>query len=216
MLIDKNITTVDSSHLVKGSGVYLDRFDATEVTEQENEPLVLMPTRLVHEKGIAIFVRAARILKNKGVNARFEIAGGLTRDNPRAITQEEMETMTKGGAVKWLGRINNMPGKLKESALVVYPSYYGEGIPRVLLESCAAGRPVITTDHPGCREAVEHGKNGLLVPVKNPQATAEAIEILLNDIPRCKEMGKRARKKAEKEFNIHEIVRQTLEIYKSI
>ena len=216
LLIRKNIATIESSHLIKGSGVYLDRFDPTEEKQEEKAPLVFMPTRLVHEKGIAIFIEAARILKNKDVNARFEIAGGLTKDNPRAITREEMEAMTKENGVIWLGRINDVPAKLRESALVVYPSYYGEGIPRVLLEACAAGRPIITTDHPGCREAVDHEHNGLLVPVKDPQATAKAVEMLLANPQRRKKMGQNARVKAEKEFDIHEIVRQTLEIYKNI
>ncbi len=216
LLIRNKIATVETSHLIKGSGVYLDRFDVSEETQQNSVPLVFMPTRLVHEKGIAVFVEAARILKNKGINARFEIAGGLTSDNPRAITREQMESMTKEDAVTWLGRIDNIPAKLKEAALIVYPSYYGEGIPRVLLESCAAGRPIITTDHPGCREAVDHEKSGILVPVKDPEATAQAVESLLANPEQLKEMGNKARKKAEQEFDIHEIVRQTLEVYKGI
>lgn len=216
LLIGNKVTTVDASHLIKGSGVYLDRFDASENVQQNDPPLVLMPTRLVHEKGIAVFVEAACILKNKGINTRFEIAGGLTRDNPRAITQEQMDAIIEGGAVTWLGRIDNIPDKLKQATLIVYPSYYGEGIPRVLLEACAAGRPIVTTDHPGCREAVNHEDSGLLVPIKDPHATAEAIETLLADPEKLKKMGCKARKKAEQEFDIHEIVRQTLEVYKGI
>ncbi len=216
LFIDNKIASVEDSSLIKGSGVYLNRFDSVEEGEQSSPPLVFMPTRLVHEKGVAVFIEAARILKNKGIEARFEIAGGLTRDNPRAITREQMEAMTKGGAVTWLGRIDNIPAKLQEAALIVYPSYYGEGIPRVLLEACAAGRPIITTDHPGCKEAVDHGLNGFLVPVKDPKATAAAVETLLENPKRLKEMGINARKKAEREFDIHEIVRQTLEVYKSI
>jgi len=214
MLINKKITTVQNTSLIKGSGVYLDRFDAN-VAEQKNDlPLVLMPTRLVHEKGVAVFVDAAHILRAKGVNARFEIAGGLTHDNPRAISQEEMKRMTEDGLVTWLGRINNMPEKLKEAALVVYPSYYGEGIPRVLLEACAAGCPIITTDHPGCREAVTHEENGLLVPVKDAQATAWAIEKLLEDPQRRNQMGAMSRNKACREFDIHDIANLTLDVYR--
>jgi glycosyltransferase involved in cell wall biosynthesis len=214
MFIDMRIITSKKSTLIKGSGVYLDRFRNTKKYNQSESPLIFMPTRLVHEKGVAIFIQAARILKGKGVNARFEIAGGLTKDNPRAITQSQMESMVSGSNVKWLGRINNIPEKLHEATLIVYPSYYGEGIPRVLLEACAAGKPIVTTDHPGCREAVDHEGTGLLVPVKDPQATAEAIETLLAN-PEClTKMGDRAREKAEQEFDIHEIVRQTLEIYK--
>jgi glycosyltransferase involved in cell wall biosynthesis len=216
LLIGNKIAAEETSYLIKGSGVYLDRFDVSKNTPQSSPPLIFMPTRLVHEKGVAVFIEAARMLKNKGIKARFEIAGGLTRDNPRAITREQMESMIKDGAVTWLGRIDNIPAKLKEATLIVYPSYYGEGIPRVLLEACAAGRPIITTDHPGCREAVDHGKSGLLVPVKDHEAIAQAIELLLANPEQLIEMGNYARKKAEQEFDIHEIVRQTLEAYKSI
>ena len=216
LLIDNKIATVETSHLIKGSGVYLDRFDASEKAQQDSVPLVFMPTRLVHEKGAAVFIDAARKLKSKGINARFEIAGGLTRDNPRAITKDQMDAMVEDSFVTWLGRIDNIPAKLKEASLIVYPSYYGEGIPRVLLESCAAGRPIITTDHPGCREAVDHEKSGLLVPVKDSEATAQAIETLLTNPDKLREMGRKAREKAEQEFDIHEIVRQTLEVYKTV
>ncbi len=216
-LIGNKLATQQTSHLIKGSGVYLDRFDTSEnvpkKAQQNSAPLVFMPTRLVHEKGVAVFIEAARKLKNEGISARFEIAGGLTHDNPRAITKDQMEEMTKDGTVTWLGRIDNIPAKLEEAALVVYPSYYGEGIPRVLLESCAAGKPIITTDHAGCREAVDHEKSGLLVPVKDPKATAHAIKKLLANPDQLKEMGQKARKKAEQEFDIHEIVNQTLQIY---
>ncbi len=217
LFIDKKLTTVEKSHLIKGSGVYIDRFDAAQKSfDTQETPLVLMPTRLVHEKGIAVFIEAAKILEERDIKARFEIAGGLTYDNPRAIKQEEMEKMLQGSAVKWLGRIDNIPEKLRQARLVVYPSYYGEGIPRVLLESCAAGCPVITTDHPGCREVVERGVNGLLVPVKDPQSTAQAIEKLLTDLETCRSMGKKSREKACKEFDIHDIANQTIEVYKHI
>lgn len=215
LLINKKVATAKTSYLVKGSGVYLNRFDASCAKEniKTQLPLVLMPTRLVHEKGVGVFIEAAKILKEKGINARFEIVGGLTRDNPRAITIKEMKAMIKEGVVTWLGHIDNIPEKLREAAMIVYPSYYGEGIARVLLESCAAGRAVITTDHPGCREAVDHEKNGLLVRVKDPKSTAQAIERLLKDPALCVEMGKKSRKKAEKEFDIHEIVKQTIKVY---
>lgn len=217
LMLRNKIARKTQAHLIKGSGVYLERFDARDETKKEGaSPLVLMPTRLVHEKGIAVFIEAARILKGENITARFEIAGGLTHDNPRAITQKEMQDMTQDAAVTWLGRIDNMPEKLKEAVLIVYPSYYGEGIPRVLLEACAAGRAIITTDHPGCREAVEHDRNGMLVPVKDAKATAEAIETLLNQPKRLKAMGEEGRKKAEEEFDIYEIVRQTLSVYSNV
>lgn len=202
------------STLIRGSGVNLEKFTAAP-EPQSDLPLVLMPTRLVHEKGVHVFIEAARLLKAGGINARFEIAGGETKHNPKAISREEMLHMTNDGAVQWLGRVENMPELLQSAAIVVYPSYYGEGIPRVLLESCAAGKPIITTDHPGCREAVNENENGLLVPVRDIKATAEAIKTLLERADVRAEMGKASRSKAEKEFEIGLIAVKTLEVYKT-
>ncbi|PCJ99004.1 MAG: hypothetical protein COA45_06040 [Zetaproteobacteria bacterium] len=199
--------------LIRGSGVYLDRFTPQPTNHTTELPIVLMPTRLVHEKGVAIFIEAARILKARGIQANFQIAGGETQHNPKAISREEMLDMVKDGAVEWLGRVNDMPRLISQAQLIVYPSYYGEGIPRVLLESCAAGRAIVTTDHPGCREAVEDGVNGLLVPVKNAQETARAIEDLLQDHNKRNAMEIQSRKRAETQFDIHVIVAKTVDIY---
>ncbi|MGH1456422.1 MAG: glycosyltransferase family 4 protein [Alphaproteobacteria bacterium] len=201
----------ENTALIKGSGVYLDHFE--KPNESENPLIVLMPTRLVHEKGISIFVQAARLLKEKGIAAKFQIAGGETKHNPKAITRAQMEEMTKNGAVEWLGRVDDLPKRLSSAALIVYPSYYGEGIPRVLLEACAAAKSIITTDHPGCKEAVDHDVNGYLVPVKDAEKTAEAIEELLNAPDMRAQMGAKSREKAEKEFDIHIIAQKTVDMY---
>ena len=124
-----------------------------------------------------------------------------------------MLDMLRGSPVEWLGRVSDMPELLSRASLIVYPSYYGEGIPRVLLEACAAGRAIVTTDHTGCREAVEHTVNGLLVPIKNAQATAEAIEILLLDSTLRQSMERMSRKKAEEEFDIRLIAEKTVGVY---
>lgn len=213
MLIDRGYVDSQQCSLILGSGVDLSRF-VHEYTPID-PPLVLMPTRLVHEKGISVFIEAARILKKRGVNAQFQIAGGETSHNPRAISKAEMLDMLRDGSVEWLGRVDNLPQLLSQTSLVVYPSYYGEGIPRVLLEACAAGCPIVTTDHTGCREAVTHGINGLLVPIKNAHATADAIETLLNDKDRRKAMSVNSRKRAEEDFDIRKIAKFTVEIYES-
>lgn len=202
------------SHLIRGSGVDVDAFTVTP--EPQGETLVLMPTRLVHEKGVAIFVEAARMLKAEGVQARFAIAGGLSRSNPRAITEAEMRAMTADGAAEWLGKIDDMPRLLAESALIVYPSYYGEGIPKVLLEAMAAGRAIVTTDHPGCREAVADRVNGLLVPVRNAPAVADAIRSFLDHPDERARMGAEGRERAEEEFRVERIVGETLKVYSGV
>ncbi len=215
LMIDMKYATLDHATLIRGSGVDLDEFVPTPESESD-APIVLMPTRLVHEKGVRIFVEAAHILKNNGIHAHFQIAGGETLHNPKAITRNEMLEMTKDGATQWLGHVENMPELLASAALIVYPSYYGEGIPRVLLESCAMGKPIVTTDHPGCREAVDHKTNGLLVPIKDAPATAKAIKLLLEGQEMRHAMGVQSRKKAELEFDIHIIVHKTLSVYNAV
>ena len=212
LMVARHYATQAQSVLIKGSGVYLDRFTPNPSGE-EAHPIVLMPTRLVHEKGVSVFVEAARILKSRGIEARFQIAGGETKHNPKAISKQEMEDMVQDGAAEWLGRVEGMPALLSQATLIVYPSYYGEGIPRVLLESCAAGRAIVTTDHPGCREAVAHGVNGLLVPVKDAHATADAIEALLRNAGTRHEMEKQSRIRAEEQFDIHLIAEKTVNLY---
>lgn len=214
LMIDKKYARAEHSILIRGSGVYLDRFTPTH--NDSEIPIVLMPTRLVHEKGVAIFIEAARILKARGIKAHFQLAGGETKHNPKAISREQMLEMVSDGAVEWLGRVNDIPALLAQASLIVYPSYYGEGIPRVLLEACAAGRAIVTTDHAGCREAVEHGVNGLLVPVKDAHATAQAIEHILSHTDERRAMEIQSRKRAEDQFDIHAIVEETVRVYGEI
>ena len=212
LLVDKKIATPNNSVLIKGSGVHLDKFNSFNDSRDSDKPIILMPTRLVHEKGVGIFIEAARILKQRGIDAKFQIAGGLT-DNPKAISKEEMLEITKDGAAEWLGKVNDIPERLSKASLIVYPSYYGEGIPRVLLEACAAGRAIVTTDNAGCREAVDHNENGLLVPIKDPIATADAIETIITNPKLRQYMEQQSRQKAEQEFDINTIVDQTISIY---
>lgn len=198
--------------LIRGSGVDTVQFSPKTDTETL-PPLVLMSARLLPEKGVAVFIEAARILKKRGIDARFQIAGPLAPYNPNALTEQDMKNLTKDGNVAWLGKMDHMPTLYATATLVVYPSWYGEGIPKVLLEAAACGKAIITTDHPGCREAVRDGENGLLVPVRDAQATADAIEKLLKDPERRKNMGEKSRARAEAEFEIGRIVQETLKLY---
>lgn len=213
LMIEARYAKAADTSLIRGSGIMLAKFDGLEDQRDPNAPLVLMPTRLVHDKGVAVFIEAANILAGQNVAARFQIAGGVSSDNPSGISQGEMEDMLEGSSVEWLGRVSDMPALLSQASLVVYPSYYGEGVPRVLLEACAAGRAIVTTDHPGCREAVLDGEGGLLVPIKDPKATAAAIKDLLSDENRLKEMGLCNQMRARSEFDISVIARQTALLY---
>lgn len=200
------------SVLIRGSGVDIAVFKA--LPEPDNSvPMVLMPTRLVREKGIEIFAQAARLLKIQGIKAHFVIAGGLDRHNPNALSEADMKALIADGAAEWAGKVADMPALYAASTLIAYPSWYGEGVPKVLLEATSSGRAIVTTDHPGCREAVTHSDNGLLVPIKDAPALAQAIQLLLENPAMRRRMAARGRERAEQEFDVRRIVCETLAIY---
>lgn len=214
LMIARGFVHEDQCHLIRGSGVDTEKF--VYVPEPHDiVPVVVMPTRLVHDKGVRIFAEAAHILESRSLHAVFQIAGGLDAHNPRAYSCREIENLTKDGIVKWLGKVDDMPALLAGANLVVYPSWYREGVPKVLLEAASAGRAIVTTDHPGCREAVANGDNGLLVPVKDANATADAIEKLLRSRELRAQMGARGRERALAEFDVNIIVHKTLAVYGS-
>lgn len=212
IFVRRGFVRPERTALIRGSGVDTSVFTPREGAE-EAPPIVLMPTRLVRDKGIWVFVEAAALLKAEGVNARFQIAGGVSRSNPLALTEAEMHDLCADAAAEWLGRVEDMPGLLSRAALVAYPSYYREGVPKVLLEAAAMGKAIVTTDHPGCREAVADGVNGLLFPVKDAWACAQAILALLDDPARRVAMGRAGRERAVTEFDAKLIVAQTLKVY---
>ena len=211
-LVRKNFVREEKAFLVRGSGVDLQKF-APGGGEDSGPPVVLMPTRLVRDKGISVFIDMAKILEKRQIPARFQVAGGITDHNPLAITEEEMERMVADSPVEWLGKVSDMPALYQKAALIVYPSWYGEGIPRVLLEAAACGKAIVTTDHPGCREAVAHNDNGLLIPVKNAEAAADAVEFLLKNPDHRKKMSAAGRIRAEREFGISGVVEKILKLY---
>ncbi len=198
--------------LIRGSGVDLNAFKFTPLPQDEC-PIILMPTRLVHDKGVAVFIEATKICAQRGVKARFQIAGGISQSNPRAISKVQMDNMLANSDVEWLGKIDDMATLYQAATIICYPSYYGEGVPKVLLEAAATGRPIITTNHAGCREAVEDGVNGMLVPSKDATATANAIQILIQDPQKCETMGKASRALAEREYDVTNVVKRTLAVY---
>ncbi len=212
LMIRRGFAEAEHSTLIRGSGVDLKEFPFTDLPDDET-PIVLMPTRLVHEKGIAVFIEAANILTHSAVKARFQIAGGVTANNPSAISKEEMDGIIAGTNVEWLGKVSDMPALYKSATLICYPSYYGEGVPKVLLEAAATGRPIITTDHAGCREAVSDGESGILVPIKNAETVADAIQTLLEDRARLVEMGQQSHELAARDYDVSSVVERTLKVY---
>lgn len=212
LLVRHGIISQSRCHLIRGSGVDTDVF-CPRTEPRAGPALVLMASRLVREKGIDVFIQMARILKDRHVPACFAIAGGPADSNPNGISSDDMRQLTADGSVTWLGQVADMPSLLNKATVVVYPSYYREGVPKVLLEAAAMARAIVTTDHPGCRDVVTHGLNGLLVPTRDPVATADAVERLLTNPGERERMGLRGRQRAEEEFTVARIVSQTLALY---
>jgi len=201
-------------HLIRGSGVSLDQFIPTP--EPSDVPLVVLPARLIWEKGISEFVKAAEQLRQSGVSARFALVGDTQPSNPRSVPESQLRAWQEAGSIEWWGRKTDMPEVLAQSHVVCLPSSYGEGVPKALLEAAASARPIVCTDIPGCQEVVRHGVNGLTVPVGDIGALAEALRRLLESEDLRKSFGAAGRKIAEAEFGEDRIAQQTMAVYEGV
>jgi glycosyltransferase involved in cell wall biosynthesis len=199
--------------MILGSGVDLAQYDHTPLPS--GLPVVLLAARLLADKGVREFVQAARLLKQQGVSARFCLAGSVDPANPASLADAELTQWANEGVIELWGQRSDMPEVLSSARLVVLPSYR-EGLPKVLLEAAACGRAVVTTDVPGCRDAIDPGITGLLVPVRNATALAKALNALINDPARCKAMGNAGRALAERAFDVRQVVAEHLRIYQEL
>ena len=213
-LLARGIVLGDRAVLIKGSGVNLSLF--TPEPEPDAPPVVLMASRLLWEKGVGEFVAAARALRARGIRARFVLLGEPDHGHPSAVPLRTLEHWRDAGDVEWLGWRHDMPALMAQSHIVCLPSYYGEGIPRILLEAAASGRPIVTTDSPGCREVVRHGQNGLLVPVRDVEALVGAIAQLIENAPLRAAMGTRGREIAVTEFSLDQVIDANIAVYRSL
>lgn len=199
--------------LIPGSGVDLKQFDFQPLPLTNK--IVLMACRLLADKGVYEFQKSAQLLKEKYPEVRFVLVGGIDPDNPASLTEQELNEWVQKGDLEWWGYQSNMPEVLSQATVVVLPSYR-EGMPKVLLEAQALGRPIVTTDVPGCREAIENNKTGFLVTVKDEQSLANAIEKLITNDDLCLEFGHNARLLAEQKFDIKQVVKTHMNIYEKL
>jgi len=213
MLVEGGVVKPARVRLIRGSGVDIRRFAPTP--EPVGTPLVVLPSRLLWDKGVGEFVAAARLLKAQGVEARFVLVGDGDPENPATIPDGTLEAWRAEGVVEWWGRREDMSAVLESSSIACLPSYR-EGLPKVLLEAAACGRPLVATDVPGCREIVIDGSNGLLVPVRDAPALADAIGRLLADPGLRVAMGRRGRELVEAQFSEERVVMQTLAVYREL
>lgn len=142
--------------LIRSSGVNVLEYGVRE--PPSGVPIILLASRMLWEKGVGEFVKAANLLGKQGVSARFVLVGQPDCENPSAITHKQLQAWNDSGEIEWWGHRDNMPEVLSQAKIVCLPSYYGEGIPKVLVEAMASARPIVTTDMPGCSEVVRSGK----------------------------------------------------------
>lgn len=196
--------------LIKGSGVSLSKFRYTP--ESVGIPTVTIACRLLRDKGVGEFVKAVKILNNKGINAEYWIVGDIDKGNPRSFTEYDLACWRKIKNIRVLGYSKDIFDIYSRSNIICLPSYR-EGFPKSLIEAAACGRAIVTTDVPGCSDAVIPGETGLLVAPRNPFHLAETIEkLVVNHEDRIK-MGHAGRILAEKEYDIRSVVDKHINIY---
>ena len=177
---------------------------------------VLLASRLLWDKGLREYMDAAKILREEGLPIEFLLAGSPDPGNPGSVTADEAASWQQGGVVRYLGHVSDMPKLFGNIDVMVLPSYYGEGVPRCLLEAAACGLPIITTNEPGCREIVEDKGNGLLVPARDAPALAAAIRYLYEHPDERLLMGRAGREKVLKEFDQRIVFDKTFSVYREL
>ena len=204
----------DNSLLIHGSGVELSHY--VQKPLPDGLPVVLLASRLIADKGVREFVAAAELINCSTIHARFVLVGDIDLLNPTSIQQKELDQWKINSVVELWGYCDNMAEVLASATIIVLPSSYGEGLPKILIEAAACGRAAITTDVPGCRDAIEDGVTGVLVPLGDAEALAIAISSLLDDPLRCLKMGQAGRRRAEKMFDDRQVVGEHMRIYEEL
>lgn len=210
MLLDQGLAPKDHIALIRGSGVDLAAFPFSELPA--GRPRIVLPARLLRDKGIVEFVEAARILKAEGLDAEFVLAGSPDPVNPSSLSDSEIASYVRDGLVTCLGWRSDMAEVYRMATLVCLPSYR-EGLPKALLEAAAVGRAIVATDVPGCREIVHAGDNGWLVPARAAAALAAAIRDALSDPERLAHYGRQGRARVERDHAEAHIFSETIKLY---
>ncbi len=220
LLVKQGLVKEHKVTLTPGSGVDINKFSSNNIKRERNgkNTSFIMVSRLIEEKGVKEYVYAAKKVREENKKVKCYLLGPIDTDNPSCIKESQIESWNNEGLIEYLGETSNIKKYLEMADYVVLPSYYREGIPRILLEALAMGKPIITTDSVGCREAVENGKNGIMIPVKNTKALADAMKKMINlNNNEYKKMSTYCRLKACNEFNEQIVIKKYLnEIKKAI
>lgn len=211
LFLELGLVPAEHAHAVHGTGVNIGLYHPCP--EPEGDPLVLLPSRMLWDKGIGEFVEAAGIIRGKGIPARFVLVGKEDNGNPTGIAVEQLRAWADEGCVEWWGWQDDMPSVLAQAHIICLPSYR-EGLSKTLIEAAAAGKPIVATDVPGCRDVVRDGVNGRTVPARSAEALAEAIEELIRNRDLRIKMGKESRNLAETVFANDPVHREIYDVYR--
>ena len=211
----KNIGIVDHRNirLIRGAGVETDKFLPSEIPI--GIPTVILPGRLLWDKGVGEFIRVAKRIQARGIKARFVLVGNIDLDNPETVPQAKIDKWVKSGIIEQWGKCDYMETVYQQISIVCLPSY-NEGLPKVLLEAASCSRPTIAFDVPGCREVIQDEVNGFLVEFGNEYKLENLLIKLIKSNKLCNKMGKEGRKIAVTEFSSVIINKQTLNIWNEI
>lgn len=224
--VESGLISQDKAVLIESSGINLQEFSPDKVSHKHLAKLkeelsiptstrvvIMMANRVVWSKGVKEFVEASEHVAQSCQGVMFLLVGSLDPKSPDSISETYLQNKVSGNFL-WLGFRHDVKEILALADVVTLPSYYREGVPRVLLEAAAMGKPIVTTDNVGCREVVDEGENGFLVPVKDSKALASAIEILIRDSSLREAFGKQSRTKAQLEFDEAIVISKVLaELY---
>lgn len=211
-LLDRYQIEVKQVEILGGIGLNLEDYPYTPIPSSQKIIRFLFIGRLLREKGIYEFISAAKIVKSVFPNTIFTVLGSIDDSNPGALTQSQLDSYIQSGLIEYAGQVSNVAEWIKKSHIFVLPSYYREGVPRSTQEAMAVGRPVITTDVPGCRETVENGVNGFLVPKWNSERLAEKMIYFIENPKQINIMGQESYRIAKDKFDSHKVNERLLKI----
>jgi glycosyltransferase involved in cell wall biosynthesis len=215
MFEQSGLIELDRIDLIPGSGVDCTRFTprAEGNPARRSQPCVLLAARLLWDKGVAEYVEASRLLRSAGRTIRFLLAGMPDPGNPAAVPESTLRQWVDEGAIEWLGHVDDTSELFRSVDILALPTYYGEGLPKSLIEAAACALPLVTTDMPGCREVVTDEVDGLLIPPRDPGALAHAIARLIDSPELAARLGAAARAKAVAHFDERIVIERTLAVY---
>lgn len=197
--------------LIRGAGVDLRLFSAKP--PDLHPPLVVLIARMLWDKGVGDFVEAATRIRKAEIQARFALVGMPDPENPTSVPEAQLRAWHDSGHIEWWGYRTDIPAVLAMASIACLPTFYGEGVPKALIEAMASTRAIVTTDIPGCRELVADGRNGILVAPRDVAALSAALEILISDPERCCQMGKAGRSMVEQSLSLDQVLKETLALY---